>query len=192
MDSAFVLIIRFLHGIIITSLVGYHVKILNTILILMQKRVYIETTIPSSYYTLRTDEGSLARQRLTRQWWEEYAHRFILTSSAAVLAELTRGIGEATQARLDLLEGIELLPITNRIEQIEQIYIERLVMPKNRDEDAQHLAIASFHKVDMLLTWNLTHIANPNKLNFITQINRELGLPTPELTTPLNYLEGTA
>ena len=156
----------------------------------MSKRIYIETTIPSAYYTLRTDAGSLVRQRLTRQWWEEYTDRFILTSSAVVLEELTRGTGEATQARLDLLEGIELLPITSQIQKIEQLYIERLVMPKNRNGDAQHLAIASFHEVDVLLTWNLAHIANPNKLNFITRINQELGLRTPKLMTPLNYLGG--
>ena len=156
----------------------------------MLKRIYIETTIPSAYYTLRTDEDSLTRQRLTRQWWAEYADRFVFTSSAVVLAELTSGRSEATQARLDLLEDIELLPITNRIEQIEQRYIEKLAMPKNRDGDAQHLAIASFHEVDALLTWNLAHIANPNKLNFITRINQELGLRTPKLMTPLNYLGG--
>ena len=156
----------------------------------MLKRIYIETTIPSAYYTLRTDAGTLARQQLTRQWWEKYADRFILTSSAVVLEELTRGKGEATQARLDLLEGIELLPITNQIQRIEQLYIEKLVMPKNRNGDAQHLAIASFHEVDTLLTWNLAHIANPNKLNFITRINQELGLRTPKLMTPGNYLGG--
>lgn len=157
----------------------------------MQKGIYIETTIPSSYYTLRTDRVSLIRQQLTRQWWEEYADQFILASSTAVLEELIRGIGEITQARLDLLEGVEILPITDRIKHIERVYIEKLVMPKSLDQDAQHLAIASFHKVDVLLTWNLAHIANPNKFDFITRINRELGLPTPELTTPLNYLGDT-
>ena len=69
----------------------------------MPKRIYIETTIPSFYFTLRTDEDSLTKKRLTRQWWEKYADRFILTSSAAVLAELARGTSEATQARLGLL-----------------------------------------------------------------------------------------
>ena len=63
-------------------------------------------------------------------------------------------------------------------------------MPRDPLGDALHLAIASFHEVDALLTWNLAHIANPNKLDFIIQINRELGLPTPELITPLDYLEG--
>ena len=65
-------------------------------------------------------------------------------------------------------------------------------MPKEPQGDALHLAFASFHKVDAMLTWNCTHLANPNKFDFITRINRELGLLTPKLTTPLDYLGGTA
>ena len=156
----------------------------------MQKRIYIETTIPSFYYTLRTDEDSLAKKRWTRQWWAEHAQRSILTSSVAVITELRRGRNKATRDRIRLLEGLELFEGNNEIDQITQFYIDRLVMPRDPLGDAFHLAIASFHQVDVLLTWNLAHIANPNKLEVIVQINRELGLPTPELTTPLAYLGG--
>ena len=156
----------------------------------MQKRIYIETTIPSFYYTLRTDNDSLRKKRLTRQWWAEYANQFTLVSSVAVVVELSQGRSIVAQARLDLLKGLELFEGNSEIDQITQIYIDRLVMPRDPLGDALHLAIASFHEVDALLTWNLAHIANPNKLDFIIQINRELGLPTPELITPLDYLEG--
>ena len=158
----------------------------------MQKRIYIETTIPSSYYTLRTDDVSLARQKLTRQWWDEYAHLFILTSSTAVETELRLGTGKTTQGRLALLAGVEIYVPTIEILQITQIYIDRSIMPKGLQGDALHLAIASFHQVDAMLTWNCKHLANPNKFNFIARINRELGLMTPKLTTPLDYLGGTA
>ena len=158
----------------------------------MQKRIYIETTIPSSYYTLRTDEESIFRQKLTRQWWDEYAELFILTSSTAVVEELEQGSRQVTLDRLALLEGIEMFEPTVESVQIAQIYIERLIMPQKPQADALHLAIASFHEIDVMLTWNCTHLANPNKFNFITRINRELGLPTPELTTPVDYLGGTA
>ncbi len=47
--------------------------------------VYIETTIPSFYYTLRTDPESVARMHWTRQWWEEYSGTCTLATSAAVL-----------------------------------------------------------------------------------------------------------
>ena len=155
------------------------------------KRIYIDTSIPSAYYTLRTDEGSFARQRITRQWWDKYANSFILTSSPAVIEELSDGTSKKTQDRIALVENLEILPITAEIRQITQIYIHRLIMPQDPSGDALHLAIASFHGMDALLTWNRSHIANANKIPFIQRINRELGLATPDLTTPLNYLGGS-
>ena len=53
-----------------------------------------------------------------------------------------------------------------------------------------HLALASFHRADVLLTWNCLHLANPNKMQHIRLVNYELGLPMPALTTPLNYVGG--
>ena len=158
----------------------------------MQKRIYIEMTIPSSYYTLRTDEESLIRQKLTRQWWDEYANLFTLTSSTAVIDELEEGSRQVTLDRLALLDGIEIFDPTVEIGHIAQVYVEKLIMPQEPQGDALHLAIASFHRVDTLLTWNCTHLANPNKFDFITRINRELGLATPELKTPHDYLGGAA
>ena len=158
----------------------------------IKKRIYIDTSIPSAYYTSRTDEGSLARQRVTQQWWNQYADLFILTSSPAVIEELSDGTSEKTLDRIALVENLEILPITAEVLQITQIYIDRLVMPQDPAGDALHLAIASFHRMDTLLTWNRSHIANPNKIPLIQRINRELGLATPELTTPLNYLGGNA
>ena len=156
----------------------------------IKKRIYIDTSIPSAYYTSRTDEGSLARQRVTRQWWDKYANLFILTSSPTVIEELSAGTSEKTRDRIALAANLEILPITVDIYQIAQIYIDRLIMPQDPSGDALHLAIASFHRIDALLTWNRSHIANKNKIPVIQRINRELGLATPELTTPLSYLGG--
>ena len=153
-----------------------------------EKRIYIDTSIPSSYYTLRTDEDALAKQRITQYWWNEYANRFKLTSSTAVIEELTRGRSEATQARCALIESIELLSITDRIREMAQIYVNRLIMPQDPHGDALHVAIASFHNMDAILTWNFAHIANPNKIHLIQRVNHELGLSTPDLITPLDYL----
>ncbi len=118
----------------------------------MQKRIYIEATIPSFYYTTRTDKESLDKLKATRQWWNEYADRFILTFSIAVVAELRRGTGKAAHDRLNLLEGIELFESNSTIAQITQIYIDSFVMPQDPLGDAFHLAIASFNQVDVLPT----------------------------------------
>jgi predicted nucleic acid-binding protein len=156
----------------------------------MRKRVYIETTIPSFYHTLRTDPESVARMHWTRQWWELYAAESELLSSDAVLAELGRGAGERTEARIALLGDVEMLEITAEVNEIARVYIQRLVMPNDPGGDALHLALASFHHVEVLLTWNCLHLANPNKMQHIRLVNYELGLPMPVVTTPLNYLSG--
>ncbi len=156
----------------------------------MPSRVYIETTIPSFYHTLHTDVESVARMKWTRRWWERFSGEFILTSSAAVITELRQGSGHKTQDRIDLLRGIELLEVTDEVDRIAQIYIDNLIMPRDPTGDALHLAVASFHKVDVLLTWNCAHIANANKISRLRLLNFEMGLPLPELTTPLNFLDG--
>jgi hypothetical protein len=63
-------------------------------------------------------------------------------------------------------------------------------MPQDPAGDALHLALASYYRVDVLLTWNCLHIANPNKMDHIRLVNFELGLPMPLLTTPMNFVSG--
>ncbi len=151
--------------------------------------IYIESSIPNFYHTLRTDPESIARMHWTHKWWDKYSTKFTLTTSAAVLAELRKGTSKKTEERLALLDDLIILPITNEIIEIVKIYIDNFVMPKDPEGDALHLAIASCHKVDSLLTWNCRHLANANKFNHIRRINFGIGLPTPILATPLNFLD---
>jgi len=145
---------------------------------------------PSFYYTLRTDAESVARMNWTRQWWSEFSAHCTLVSSSAVIAELRRGTGQTTGQRIALLKDVELLEVTRRVEDVAQIYVERLVMPSDPGGDALHLALAVVHRVDVLLTWNCRHLANPSKMEHLRVVNYELGLPMPLLTTPLNFLSG--
>jgi predicted nucleic acid-binding protein len=150
--------------------------------------VYLETTNPSFYYTLRTDAESVARMHWTRQWWEEYAGKNRLVTSVAVIEELQKGTGGKNEERMSLLDQAMVLPISEEVVEIAQVYIDKLVMPRDPQGDALHLAFASYHKADFLLTWNCRHLANVNKFQHIRRINFELGLACPVLTTPLNFL----
>ena len=61
-------------------------------------------------------------------------------------------------------------------------------MPADPAGDALHLAIASYHKYDFLVTWNCRHLANANKFGHLRRINTLLGLFVPALVTPLELL----
>lgn len=151
--------------------------------------VYIETSIPSFHEDARPTPDIVVRRDWTRRWWTASTSRYRLVSSAAVIEELQRGRADHAQARLALMADLRILPIEPAIGEIVEAYIRHRLMPANPAGDALHLAIASYHKCDFLLTWNCAHLANANKFGHIRRINMLLGLYTPTLTTPLELLE---
>jgi predicted nucleic acid-binding protein len=155
----------------------------------MQKPlVYVETSIPSFCHELRTTPDVVARREWTRQWWTEAPDRYELVTSPAILNELSAGILERSALRLSLVQDLPLLPVEPAITAIVVTYVQQRVMPADPAGDALHLAIASFHKCDFLVTWNCAHLANANKFGHIRRVNTMLGLYVPALVTPLELL----
>lgn len=125
---------------------------------------------------------------MARQWWTEAPDRYELVTSPAVLNELSAGILERSALRLSLVQDLPLLPVEPAITAIVVTYVQQRVMPADPAGDALHLAIASFHKCDFLVTWNCAHLANANKFGHIRRVNTMLGLYVPALVTPLELL----
>ena len=131
-----------------------------------------------------------ARRHWTRRWWDEYASNYELTTSQAVIRELERGEYGARTDAVDLVVSLPRLDAeSDDIDNIIDVYLDNQLMPKDRLGDALHLALASVHKCDFLLTWNCAHIANPNKFDHIHTINTRLGLKVPKLVTPMQLIE---
>ena len=156
----------------------------------MKPKIYIETSIPSFYYENRQDPAAVARCQWTQQWWDNCRNDYELVSSQAVLDELNNGNYPKRKKCVTLILELPLLPIEPDVTVIVQTYLQHKVMPNEISGDALHLALASYHKCDILLTWNCQHLANANKLNHIRRINSLLGLYVPLLTTPLELLGG--
>jgi predicted nucleic acid-binding protein len=155
-------------------------------------RVYVETTIPSAYYTDRRDSQMLENRLATRRWWNLAVNSCELVTSRAVLKELGRGKSRHVPWRLAMLGDLGLLEADESVFATAAVYISRKVMPADPGGDALHLALASHHKCDLLVTWNYRHLANTNKLMHIRRLNGELGLFVPRIATPLDLLEGYA
>jgi len=88
------------------------------------------------------------------------------------------------------MKDVELLPVVGEIEEIVQVYLAHYLMPRDALGDALHLAVASYHGCDYLLTWNCKHLANANKYRHMRRINAMLDLATPNVVTPLELLQG--
>lgn len=153
-------------------------------------RTYIETSIPSFYFETRSEADMVARREWTRAWWQKAQEAHELTTSEAVLDELGRGDYEAKSSCLALVGDLPLLSVEPPIAEIVGAYLRHRLMPHDPVGDALHLALASYHKCDFLVTWNCRHLANATKFGHIRRVNTLLGLFVPTLTTPLELLGG--
>jgi predicted nucleic acid-binding protein len=131
----------------------------------------------------------VARRDWTREWWDSHGSRYMLVTSIPVIEELEAGDHPKKQECLQLIEGIAVLPIADPIGEIVDAYIQHQLMPSAPKGDALHLALASYHRCQFLLTWNCAHLANANKQEHIRHVNALLGLHVPILTTPLELTE---
>jgi predicted nucleic acid-binding protein len=150
----------------------------------MKRKVYIETSIPSFYYEVRTEPEMVARREITRRWWATERRYFDLFTSATVMAELLGGDFPGRENAIKMMEQIPLLQVTPDIDNIVSIYAKRTLMPSKNLGDAYHLALASYYEVDYLLTWNCRHLANVRKQEHVKKVNEELGMIVPKLITP--------
>ena len=158
----------------------------------MAGRVYVETTIPSAYVSTRTDASSIHRRDLTRAWWTDQVMQYDAWASEAVILELGQGDWPGKPEALALIEPLPRVAVTHEAASVARRYVLERLVPADVQGDALHLALACIYEFDFLLTWNIRHLANPNKLSHLTVINRRLGLLTPQVVTPeMLWLEDT-
>ena len=54
--------------------------------------------------------------------------------------------------------------------------------------DAQHIAIATVYKVDVVVSWNFKHIVNLDKIRMYNSINLKYGYHRMEIRSPREVL----
>ena len=153
-------------------------------------RIYIESTIPS-YVVARPARDLLqaARQQLTRDWWDSQREKHELFTSQVVLDEIAGGEPAMAQQRLAVMAGIALLSSIDEVETLTQRILDSGLLPPDADRDAAHIAFATEHEMDVLLSWNCRHIANAAIQSRLRHLVQEFGLTLPVLCT-LDELSG--
>jgi|SRR3989304_2867807 len=152
--------------------------------------IYLETTI-ISYLTSRPHRDIIvaAQQELTRQWWEIEKPRYRCYISPYVLEEASAGDKQAAEKRIQTLQDIEVLPLFPEIESLAEKIGFALNIPMITRMDAFHFACAIYHKLDYLLTWNCSHLANGPRLKQLALFLQKESLWQPLVYTPHEMIE---
>jgi predicted nucleic acid-binding protein len=151
---------------------------------------YIETSV-ISYLTARLSKDLViaAHQQITHEWWDRSLQKFNPYISPVVIEEISRGDEGAAVLRLERVKDIPILKINPDIERLSEKYFSHLRIPNKAKADTYHLAIACWHKIDFLVTWNCTHLANGFIIKQLEKINLELGVKSPIICTPEELME---
>ena len=104
--------------------------------------------------------------------------------SLLVVRELERLKEPHRSAYLNLVKKMKTLDVPDEAAILAEGYVSRGIFHRKYLADALHVALASIHKMDFLVTWNFGHIANVHRQARIKLFNTAAGFFVPVIVTP--------
>jgi len=155
----------------------------------MKYKLYLETTIPSYLTSWPSRDLVIAgHQQITKEWWKKRKRAFDIYISQLVVDEAKAGNDEAARERLKAIGGLPLLDITEKVGRLAIRILTSGVIPKKAATNAAHIAIATVHGMEYLMTWNCVHLANAIITKAVARICRQEGFECPIICTPEELL----
>jgi predicted nucleic acid-binding protein len=142
--------------------------------------IYLETSVIGAYL----DKGESFRRDLTIRWWEHELSHYRAFVSPLVVRELERTREPYRRSSLGLIRELPHVEVTDEAAILAEGYLSRGIFQRKFLGDALHVALASDHKLDYLVTWNFGHLANVHRQARIKLFNTTAGFFVPEIVTP--------
>lgn len=147
--------------------------------------LYLDTTIVSQLVGwLSPAPDTARRQTITRDWWRLHSHRHIRYVSDVVVTEALNGEPKLALQRWGILRPLSRVEPSAQTHELAARILAECRLPEREYRDAHHAALAAIHKVQVLLTWNCTHLANEHMIPRIGRACEAYGYAAPEILTP--------
>ena len=146
----------------------------------MRQSIYLETSVVGAYL----DNGEPFRRDLTIRWWEHEMSEYKAVISPLVVRELERVPEPHRTGYLKLVRQLAEVELSDEATILAEGYISRGIFHRKYLGDALHVALASVHKIDYLVTWNFGHLANVRRQARIRLFNTAAGFFVPQIVTP--------
>lgn len=154
----------------------------------MQMKLYIETTVPNFLFADDAPEKKAITEEFYK-WIKISSDTFYI--SELVIAEINRAQPPLREKLLDAAARLpaQNLAITLEAEGLAQRYVLDQAIPIRFRDDALHVAIAVLNGLDVVVTWNMKHLANVRRIESINRTNRIMALSPIRIHTPEEVIE---
>ena len=152
----------------------------------MMLRVYVDTSVIGGCLDEEFAEWSLRLMGEFRQGLKVAVISDITLQELEIAPEVIRApINELPPACR------EYVTLDNDAMQLAQAYLQEGVLTEKYLLDAQHIAMATLVRVDVMVSWNFKHIVNLNRIRLYNSVNLKLGHPMIDIRSPREVLDET-
>lgn len=146
----------------------------------MRLRVYVDTSVIGGCVDEEFAQESRALFQMAR------AGEVTLLISDVLLEELARAPSDV-QSLLETLPAAstEFLETSEEALQLRDAYLAANVVGTSAESDAQHVAIATLAKADVIVRWNFKHIVHVDKIRLFNAVNLARGYRLIDIRSPL-------
>jgi hypothetical protein len=149
----------------------------------VKTRIYIDTSVVGGCEDAEFSEHSA---RLMEGFGRG---DFVLVVSDLTVQELAAAPDDVRAHLASVPEAcIETLRLDAEARELAEAYIVAGVITGKMRADAQHIAIATVARVDVLVSWNFKHIVNLSRIHGYNSVNLRRGYPILEIRTPREVL----
>ena len=149
-------------------------------------RFYLDTSILNFFYA----EDVPVERALTKKFFE-HINRYDAFVSDLVLEEIDRCQALRRQKLFEVISKYELeqLPLDESAKGLADKYVAEGIVPQKYYADALHIAIATVHRMDVLLRWNFQHMVKLKTKREVAGINLFMGYQTIEIVSPKEVVD---
>jgi hypothetical protein len=146
----------------------------------MIPRIYVDTSVIAGCLD---PEFRLHSERLR----QAFASRLL----RAVLSDITLAELELAPARVRSLLAqpgfaeAERVELDQEADSLAEEYIRTAAVSEASRADAEHIAVATVQRVDILVSWNFRHIVRLSRIRAFNAVNLRQGYPALEIRSPL-------
>ncbi len=148
-------------------------------------KLYVDTSVWNFYFA----DDAPEKKDVTRNFLDLVQNgQYEIFVSGVVFKE----INDAPEPKRTQLGGlikscpVVELEITESVDELAKCYIAKGILPKKKEDDALHVAMATVTEMDALVTWNYQHLANLRKAELFHSASLEMGyFKKLEIITPL-------
>ena len=150
----------------------------------MKQRFYFDTSIFGGVFDKEFEEETL-----------QLFDRLKLGAIICVYSDLTENelLNAPENVKLHFKslpkENLEYLKVDAEVLKLAQQYVDENVVGKTSFDDCIHIALATIHKTDILVSWNFKHIVNVYRIRGYNSVNLKNNYIQLEIRSPKEIID---